>query len=73
MLSDAVDDFDYLCILKEEMNKAKSSGKAPELVKEAEKLFKDEFFNDNNLSGEMLLKRRNQVGCLIERFRKAAK
>ncbi len=69
VLSDAVDDFDYLCILRSEMEKARAAGKAPELVAAAEKLFKDEFFRSNDLTGSMLLKRRNDAGVLIEKFR----
>ena len=60
---------DYLCILRSEMEKARAAGIAPELVAAAEKLFKDEFFRSNDLTGSMLLKRRNDAGVLIEKFR----
>ena len=69
VLSDAVDDFDYLCILRSETEKARAAGIAPELVAAAEKLFKDEFFRSKDLTGSMLLKRRNEAGTLIEKFR----
>ncbi|MBO7328517.1 MAG: DUF4091 domain-containing protein [Lentisphaeria bacterium] len=68
VLADAVDDFDYLCILRKECKNAKSSGKSPELVEEAEKLLNDKFFLDPALSGSTYLKKRNQVGELIEKF-----
>ena len=71
VLADAVDDFDYLCILRDEAAKAKAAGKNPELIAEAETLLKDKFFADPGLSGEKYVQKRNQAGILIEKFRQA--
>lgn len=68
VIADAVDDFDYLCILKSEAARVKSSGKASVLVAEAEKLLDDKFFLDSKLSGAEYLQKRNQAGVLIEKL-----
>ena len=68
VIADAVDDFDYLCILKSEAARVKSSGKAAELVAEAEKLLDDKFYLNKELAGDEYLQKRNQAGILIEKL-----
>lgn len=69
VVADAVDDFDYLCILREEVAKAVKAGRSPELTAEAEALLQDQFFLDPALTGNFFRQKRNRVGELIEKIR----
>ena len=70
VIADAVDDFDYLSILKSESEKAAKSGKQTEAVRQAAALLKDKFFLDPDISAGDYLKKRNLAGELIEKLRK---
>lgn len=70
VIADAVDDFDYLSILKSESEKAAKSGKQTEAVRQAAALLKDKFFLNPDISAGDYLKKRNLAGELIEKLRK---
>ena len=73
IMSDASNDFDYLCILREEVRKAKAAKRAPELVKQAEAVLTDRFVFGKTISAPDYLARRNRAGELIEKLKRSAK
>ena len=72
MMSDAVDDFDYLYFLREEVRKAKQEKRDAKLVREAEKLLADQFYLKKGLTAAIYQANRFKAGELIEQFRKTA-
>ena len=70
VIADAVDDFDYLSILKRESEKAAKSGKKTALVQQSAALLKDKFFMKDDISAGEYLKKRNLAGELIEKLLK---
>ena len=73
IMSDASEDFDYLCILREEVRKAKTAGRSAGLVKEAETILSDKFYLGKTISAPDYQVRRNRVGELIEKLKLTAK
>ncbi|MBR4666774.1 MAG: DUF4091 domain-containing protein, partial [Lentisphaeria bacterium] len=73
MMSDAVDDFDYLYFLREEVKKAKQEKRDAKLVREAEKLLADQFYRKKGLTAGIYQANRFKAGELIEKFRKTGK
>lgn len=65
--ADAVDDYDYLCLLKNAASEAEKSGKMPETVAEAKKVLDMPIPQ----TPAELLSRRNKIGELIEVLKKA--
>ena len=71
VMSDASEDFDYLCILREEVRKAKAAGRPADLVKEAETILSDKFYLGKTVSAPDYQARRSRVGELIEKLKQA--
>lgn len=70
MMADAVEDYEYLYILRDEMQKAKKAKRNAALVKQAEALLADPFYGGKDLTGEKYQQKRTLAGDLIEKLRK---
>ena len=71
VMSDASEDFDYLCILREEVRKAGNGKRAGALVKEAESILGNKFYLGKTVSAPDYQARRSRVGELIEKLKHA--
>ena len=68
MMADAVEDYEYLYILRDEMQKAKKAKRNAALVKQAEALLADPFYSGKDLTGEKYQQKRTLAGDLIEKL-----
>ncbi len=70
--ADAIDDYDYLVLLREGALAGKKGGGRPELVAEAERLLADREFVGSVKDTAAFLARRDRIGELIELLGRAA-
>ncbi len=66
--ADAVDDFDYLSILKQHSKKAANNPEKKELVAQAENILQNQFYLQNDIDVEKFWSLRQQVALLIEQL-----